>query len=169
MQRVNVVTATTDEYLGRTTEFAGWFDLDTAERFDEDTEWNGNNHISVNTGSQWNHETLYRTAGGRWVMYRSSNYQGTLPTFEFVDDDAAKRWLLLNREDETAAKYFGEIPAESGPELGRPAIGAPVQVRLPDELKEALDTLASDRGTTRAEIIRQLLADSLDRALHTAS
>ena len=40
-----------------TTDGSGsWFDLDKAESFEEETQWNGNNHISKATGSQWEHE-----------------------------------------------------------------------------------------------------------------
>src|SRR5690606_26064843 len=59
MARVNVIDPETRELVG-------WFDDEKAERFAEDRDWNGSNWISVATGSQWHHEELYRTAGGRW-------------------------------------------------------------------------------------------------------
>ena len=43
-----------------------WFDLDAAKRFDEATIWDGRNRISLATGSQWDHEALYRT--GQWPL-----------------------------------------------------------------------------------------------------
>lgn len=45
-----------------------WFDKSKAERFEEDTYWNGNNLISKATGSQWDHQALYRTAGKKWIL-----------------------------------------------------------------------------------------------------
>lgn len=45
-----------------------WFDSAKTESFDEETYWNGNNHISKATGSQWDHERLLRTAGKRWIL-----------------------------------------------------------------------------------------------------
>ncbi|MBZ5574867.1 MAG: hypothetical protein LAO09_23685 [Acidobacteriia bacterium] len=33
-----------------------WFDRSAAEAFEESTTWDGRNHISDATGSQWNHE-----------------------------------------------------------------------------------------------------------------
>lgn len=73
-----------------------WFDLDAAERFDENTIWNGNNHISCATGSQWDHEVLYRTAGGRWVLHRWSQRQGTPPAWTEISNEAAAKWLVTN-------------------------------------------------------------------------
>lgn len=48
--------------------------------------WNGSNHISQATGSQWEHESLLRTAGGWWVLHRWSQWQGVSPTNRNVGD-----------------------------------------------------------------------------------
>lgn len=40
---------------------------------------------------------------------------------------------------------------------GRPKVGPPVEIRLPDELLERLDGLAAKRGMTRAALIRELV------------
>ena len=66
-----------------------WFDASKAEEWDEDTRWDGNNHISIATGSQWHHERLYRTAGGVWIMHSSSNNQGSKDEFDEISADAA--------------------------------------------------------------------------------
>ena len=71
MQRINV-TAQGDHG----TKLVGWFDRSTAESWGEDTRWDGSNHVSIATGSQWDHEQLYQTAGGRFVLYRWSQWQG---------------------------------------------------------------------------------------------
>ena len=73
-----------------------WFDSDRAEKFDEELEWNGHNRISIATGSQWEHETLYRTAGGRWVLYHWSQWQGSRDTYEEASNNEAARWLARN-------------------------------------------------------------------------
>ena len=73
-----------------------WFQRDKAQEWDEDTDWNGNNHISRATGSQWEHQRLYRTASGRWILHHWSQYQGTLETYEEIDDNTAARWLSVN-------------------------------------------------------------------------
>ena len=72
-----------------------WFDLDTAERFDEATVWDGRNRISRATGSQWDHETLYHTKHGHWW----SQWQGTLDRLEEIDEAEAARWLIQNGYD----------------------------------------------------------------------
>jgi len=144
-------------------ELVGWFDRAKAEEFAEATRWDGSNHISLATGSQWDHQELYHTAGGRWVLHSWSQWQGRPERYRFVDDDAAREWLLANGEDEAAEKYFGEIEDERGP--GRPEIGPVIQVRLPEELLERVDALAGQTGASRAETIRQLLERALEGAL----
>jgi hypothetical protein len=138
---------------------AGWFDTAKAECFNEATRWNGNNHISVPTGSQWAHEELYHTVGGRWVKHAWSQWQGTLPRWTFVSEDEAQEWLLLNEEDEAVGRLFGDVVEESGP--GRPEIGPAVHTRLPEELLAQIDADAKAHGESRAEAIRRLLAKAL--------
>jgi len=73
-----------------------WFDESAACKFSEATRWNGNNHISVPTGSQWNHEALYYTRGGKWILNSWSQYQGSLETYEQIEESAAVDWLIVN-------------------------------------------------------------------------
>ena len=85
-----------------------WFDIDKATEFEEARDWNGSNHISRATGSQWYHERLYKTAGGCWILQRWSNYENELTTYEILQDHEANRWLLRNDhfdkvDDETLA------------------------------------------------------------------
>ena len=70
-----------------------------SQHWEENTRWDGRNHISVNTGSQWHHETLYRSRRGRYYLERTSNYQGDTPTAEWIDNREAARWLLLNEHE----------------------------------------------------------------------
>jgi hypothetical protein len=136
----------------------GWFDDDKATRYDEDTEFDGSNHISVATGTQWDHQGLYRTAGGRWVLFAFSDYQGTLPTYEFVSEDRAREWLLANSHDAAVAEHFGPVEDEQGP--GRPEIGSPLLVRL-GTLYDPVATFAQTHGLSKAEAARQLIAAGL--------
>ena len=87
-----------------------WFDLDTAIRFDEDTQWDGRNHISRATGSEWDHEALYYTKSGRWVLYHVSAWQGSLPSNTEIQLDAAVAWLVVN--DGVADVGFNLLPEE---------------------------------------------------------
>lgn len=38
---------------------------------------------------------------------------------------------------------------------GRPTVGTPTNIRLPDDLLADLDTYANRRGMSRAEVVRQ--------------
>jgi hypothetical protein len=85
-----------------------WFDLDAAQSWEEGSRWNGNNHISLATGSQWDHQTLYRTAKLRWVLHDSSQWQGSGETYEEVDEATAAQWLVTNGHDTDAGRLFPE-------------------------------------------------------------
>ena len=63
--------------------------------WDEETDWNGNNHISRATGSQWHHQTLYRSRKGRYWVENTSQWQGSMDSAEWVSPQEAARWLLL--------------------------------------------------------------------------
>ncbi len=73
-----------------------WFDLDRAECWDEDTWWNGQHRVSRATGSEWDHERLYRTAGGRWVRHRWSAWVGVPDRWEELTSAEAAQWLVTN-------------------------------------------------------------------------
>ena len=76
-----------------------WFDMGKATVYREDTRWDGSNHISCATGSQWDHELLYKTAGGRWILHRWSQWQGSNDTYVAIDNSSAAVWLILNGHD----------------------------------------------------------------------
>ena len=80
----------------------GWIDLDTAKKFVEDRNWDGHNHISVNTGSQWDHEVLYRSKGGVYVLQSWSQRQGSQDTWQRISVNEAVEWLLRNDYDPTS-------------------------------------------------------------------
>ena len=54
-----------------------WFDKDKAIEFDEDSWHDGRNFISRATGSQWEHQALYFTKSGVWILHNWSQYQGS--------------------------------------------------------------------------------------------
>jgi hypothetical protein len=62
----------------------------------EDTYWDGRNHISQATGSQWEHEQLYRSAKGRYWLEHWSQWQGSHARAEWLSREEAARWLLEN-------------------------------------------------------------------------
>jgi hypothetical protein len=87
-----------------------WFEGEKAKVWDEETRWNGNNHISLATGTQWDHETLYRTAGGIHVLHQWSQWQGSSETYEEITAEAAAVWLSQNKYlDGDADEAGGEV------------------------------------------------------------
>jgi hypothetical protein len=83
-----------------------WFDEEKATAFKEETFWDGNNHISKITGSQWDHEILYRTASGKWVTHEWSQVQGSEETYTSITDEEAAKWFIQNEYQDT------EIPPD---------------------------------------------------------
>lgn len=73
-----------------------WFNEETATKYEESQQHDGRNYISLATGSQWHHEALYRTAGGRWILNHWSQWQGWRETYEEVSEQEAVAWLIRN-------------------------------------------------------------------------
>ena len=96
-------------YLNKTT----YFVPSTSTHFNESTYWDGRNHISRATRSQWEHEELFKTAGGKWVLHCFSQWQGTGPgTYRQIEDEEAFEWLAYHGHDEAVPEsvlYKGEI------------------------------------------------------------
>ena len=80
----------------------GWINLDIAKKFGEEQTWDGRNYISVNTGSQWDHEVLYRSKGGVYVLQSWSQRQGSQDTWQRISVNEAVEWLLRNDYDPTS-------------------------------------------------------------------
>jgi len=60
----------------------------------------GHNWISLATGQQWAHETLYRSRKGRYWIEYASDWQGSTPHAEWVSPQEATRWLLANEHED---------------------------------------------------------------------
>lgn len=84
-----------------------WFDAEQAERWDEHQWFDGRNLISSATGSQWEHETLYRTSSGRWVLHSTSARQGVPDRWVELAPSRAAAWLVRNKKEppEELLKY----------------------------------------------------------------
>jgi hypothetical protein len=92
-----------------------WFNKAKATRWDEGTRWNGNNHISLATGSQWDHEELFRTDSGQFILHSWSQWQGSSEGYEFIDSASAVVWLATNDRDvpddlEPALRHLENLP-----------------------------------------------------------
>ena len=79
----------------------GWFDAEKATRFQENTRWDGSNHISKSTGSQWEHQDLYRTKSGKWVLNSWSDYQGSSEEYLLVNDTEAGEWFMRHEYNDS--------------------------------------------------------------------
>ena len=67
----------------------------SSKNWDEAQDHDGQNWISRHTGTQWNHERLFRSRKGRYYIERSSDWQGTTSACEWISNEEAARWLLL--------------------------------------------------------------------------
>ncbi|MFJ2774875.1 hypothetical protein [Streptomyces sp. NPDC087300] len=159
MNRINVYAYPETEWDEVT--LAGWFNKDSATEYEEAT--TGINGTSVNPVGKFEHQSLYRTAKGRWVLCTWSQYEGVDPRNEFADDATAKDWLIRNEEDAAVAQWFGELEEESGPNLGgRPSVGPKVEVRLDAETLRRIRIEEFAAGRARADALRDLIAARLN-------
>jgi hypothetical protein len=142
--------ALTDPDTGAPT--ATWFDADRATVYEEATHWDGSNTISDATGTQWDHEELYRTATGRWVLHAWSQWQGQPETYTEIPAAEATDWLLRN-------DHADVVPPE---EVAVRELGAGVTpqrtIRMTDDLWQAVQDRARAEGTDASGLIRRLLA-----------
>lgn len=157
MTRQNVYAYSDDTDRPR---IVGHFDRDKATEYPEDTRFDGSNLISLATGTQWEHEAVFRTAGGLWVMNWWSQWQGSQETWQYVEPEWVREWLLRNEYDDDAIEAaLGEpVAEEEGPgEYGRPLVGPKIEVRLPAFTLTVLDALAAADGKKRAEYVRGII------------
>ncbi|MBW7865056.1 MAG: hypothetical protein H3C30_11680 [Candidatus Hydrogenedentes bacterium] len=77
-----------------------FFDRDKAlECWDEGAWWDGSNNISLATRSQWEHEILYKTSKGRYVLQSWSQWESTPDSYQILTPKEAAVWLLTNEHD----------------------------------------------------------------------
>lgn len=86
-----------------------WFETKRAKSWDENTRWNGNNHVSCATGTQWDHERLWRTGKGVYVLHHWSQWQGSGESWTIVDDHTAHTWLVdQGHSDDVPAEFLAD-------------------------------------------------------------
>lgn len=136
--------ALTDEFGNPT---GTWFDLDRATRYEEATE------------SQWDHEWLWKTASGRWILNTWSQRSGAIETYCEIDQDTAEKWLIGN--------YHADALAEDIVEAHEVGAGKTPQrtIRLADDLWQAAQDRARAEGTDASGLIRRLLAEYVAQSL----
>lgn len=138
-----------------------WADLARAEAYADGTRWTGEAMVGLNSRSQWIDETLYRTAGGRWLLNTDATRCNNGPdSYRYLTDDEARDWLIRTGEHEEAVqRHFGEPEEERGP--GRPAIGAQVKIAMNPAVVAAVDAAAESAGLSRSEWVRRAVAAAL--------
>ena len=70
-----------------------WFDSEKAEFYKENIYHDGRNFISMATRSQFEHETIYITKSGKFILNHWSNWQGSVETYEIISKDDAAEWF----------------------------------------------------------------------------
>jgi hypothetical protein len=109
VDRVNIYATYTDDDGYAETRLEGSFDPLVGEYFAEGKYSDGANTVSVITRTPFEHEGLFRTPDGVWVLNCWSRLEESRETFRFVGEAEAKNWLLRSEvHDDAAAKYFTE-------------------------------------------------------------
>jgi hypothetical protein len=68
--------------------------LPACRSWNEARHWDGRNHVSRATGSQWEHERLYRSSKGNYWVESWSQWQGSRPSARWLSQRDAARWLM---------------------------------------------------------------------------
>lgn len=145
---------------GKTRRFAA----DAADSYSETTRWDGNNHISRATGSQWEHEELYRTLNGSWVLNHWSQWQGSRTTYREISTRQAVEWLLINELHEDLDDLADGDPlvtaeveeaSDRGPRSKSDESRADERlvVRVTTAQKQRIETIAKDAGLKVSEYV----------------
>lgn len=87
-------------------------------------------------------------AGASTATVYSAMRRGEIPGLRTADG----RWRV---------RRIGVVEWDGPSKGGRPEVGPAVNLRFPPELLEAVDQRAAAEGTTRAALIRRLVADGL--------
>ena len=64
--------------------------------YEEERDWNGNNHIGRSSKSHWHYQNLYRSKKRRYWLEHISCVQGERDWAEWISPQQAAAWLLLN-------------------------------------------------------------------------
>jgi hypothetical protein len=64
--------------------------------WDEQRDWDGNNHIGRSCRSQWHDQSLYRSRKGRYYIEHCSRVSGETDWAEWISPERAAAWLELN-------------------------------------------------------------------------
>ncbi len=89
-------------------------------RWNERSVWTFSTYVSKATGSEWEHETLYRGPRGQYYVEHTSEWQGSSPEADWVTPEEASHWLLANdyadetdRIPEDLRQYVSEMQMQT--------------------------------------------------------
>jgi hypothetical protein len=134
------------------------FDLEKARRWTDQDPFTGNGSGGTGRGT-----ALICTATGSWVIETWSHWQGEVPaSYQYVEGDDARAWLLRNGETAVAEELFGEVPEEEPRRAGRPQIGNEITAPIGDLLPRLAASQERHGDESRAAAVRRLLAAALD-------
>ena len=87
------------------------FDSEKAECFKEEAYHDGKNWISKATGSQWDHEAIFITKGGIFILNHWSQYQGSKETYEAISKEQAAAWFAKQEfsDEDIPAVFLNEV------------------------------------------------------------
>lgn len=74
----------------------GWFDTAAANAYEETRRVEDGKSISLATGSEHQHETLYRTKGGTWVLHHWPSWRDQPEHWTQISPVQAASWMILN-------------------------------------------------------------------------
>jgi hypothetical protein len=82
-----------------------WFDIDSAREWPESVMLaSDGTPVSRASGNSWEHETLYLTSHGSFVMHFFDEHNPSLSQFVECDPKKAVKWLLSNGYNDDVAK-----------------------------------------------------------------
>ena len=117
----------------------GWYDEAKAQTWDV-----GGRVLALTAASEW--------------MVRDTDSDEAAP----VTPDEARALLAAAGQSTTPVDQWSPPEPRRIGRLGRPAVGAKVEVRLPDDLLAAVDAIAAADGTSRADVIRAAVLDRVE-------
>ena len=89
-----------------------WFDIETAKRWDEAVILaDDGTPISRATGNSWEHEVLFLTKNGTFLLFSGSDRNPSLSTFDIIEPEKAVHWLLSNNHHDgiDQLEYSAEV------------------------------------------------------------
>ena len=70
-----------------------WFDVSKAEKFRDESFWDGRNWVSLATNSSTESQNLYKTASGKYILHSTSRWQGVTDKYILLSCDEAAEWF----------------------------------------------------------------------------